>query len=76
MIDEHWAVKNFSWNGYQPPLTSLNPDSLIGQGYVPETLDKAVVRQEDFDRGLFELELPPADDQKWQDVWDQFKAGA
>jgi spermidine/putrescine transport system substrate-binding protein len=76
MLDEHWAVKNFSWNGYQPPLTSLNPDNLIGQGYVPQTLDKAIVRQEDFDRGLFELELTPADDQKWQDVWDEFKAGA
>jgi len=76
MLDDHWAVKNFSWNGYQPPLTSLDPDTLIGQGYVPETLDKAVVRQEDFDRGLFELELEPAVDQRWQDVWDEFKAGA
>ena len=76
MIDEKWALKNFGWNGYQPPLTSLNPDNLIGQGYVPESLDTAIVREEDFDTGLFILEVTPETDGMWQDVWDEFKAGA
>jgi spermidine/putrescine transport system substrate-binding protein len=76
MIDEKWALKNFGWNGYQPPLTSLNPDNLIGQGYVPETLDTAIVREEDFGGGLFILEVTPETDSMWQDVWDEFKAGA
>ena len=65
-----------NWNGYQPPLKSLNPGSLIKQGYVPPNLKAAVVHPRDFDKGHFLLELAPEVDQLWHSAWEQFKAGA
>ncbi len=76
MLDEKYAFQNFTWNGYQPPLTSLNPDTLIPKGYVPKTLPEAIVKAEQFDKGLFELELAPAVDEVWLNAWDEIKAGA
>jgi spermidine/putrescine transport system substrate-binding protein len=76
MLDYNVAMKNFGWNGYQPPQTRVNPDKLVAQGYIPETMKSAVVRQSDFDRGFELLELSPPVDAAWHDVWQQFKAGS
>jgi spermidine/putrescine transport system substrate-binding protein len=76
MLDKHYAFQNFTWNGYQPPLTSMNPDTLIPQGYVPKTLPTAVVKADQFEKGLFELELSPTVDEMWLNAWDEIKAGA
>lgn len=76
LLDKKYAFQNFTWNGYQPPLTSMNPDALIPQGYVPKTLPEAVVTPEEFDNGLFELELAPSTDEMWLSAWDEIKAGA
>jgi spermidine/putrescine transport system substrate-binding protein len=76
MTEKHYAFQNFTWNGYQPPLTSMNPDTLIPKGYVPKTVPEAIVRPEQFDKGLFELELSPSVDEIWLNAWDEIKAGA
>jgi spermidine/putrescine transport system substrate-binding protein len=75
MSDKKYAFQNFTWNGYQPPLTSMNPDTLIPGGYVPKTLPTAVVKTEQFEKGLFELELAANVDEIWLDAWDEIKAG-
>ena len=33
-------------------------------------------RQADFEKGYEELELSPSVDNKWHNVWEEFKAGA
>ena len=39
MLDEKIAYSNFAgFNGYQPPLNSLNPDRLVADGVVPANL--------------------------------------
>ncbi len=76
MLDNHYAFQNFTWNGYQPPLTSMDPDTLIPKGYVPKTLPTAIVKADQFEKGLFELELSPTVDEIWLDAWDEIKAGA
>jgi spermidine/putrescine transport system substrate-binding protein len=68
------AMKNFSWNGYQPPQKRADPDRLIGQGYIPSYLRTAVVQQEDFNRGFMELELSPSADRLWHNAWEVFEA--
>jgi len=91
MLDFQHAMDNFSWNGYQPPQKQADPDSLTSmQGlyskisgswaapitYVPEWMSTAVVREDDLAQGLRVHELSPDGDQRWNDAWQEFKAGA
>ena len=75
MLDNKHAVDNFSWVGYQPPLTSLEPDSLVKDGYVVPNLKTAIVEKENFDTGVIQTALPPEVDQTWQNAWSDFKSG-
>jgi spermidine/putrescine transport system substrate-binding protein len=76
MLDERNAYDNFAqFVGYQPPLTSLDPDRLVADEVVPASLRSAVVRESDFDAGLQELELSPDGQVLWQNAWAEFKAG-
>ncbi|MGH3092142.1 MAG: ABC transporter substrate-binding protein [Gaiellaceae bacterium] len=77
MLDNDNAYANFyNFVGYQPPLTSLNPDRLVADEVVPEHLASTVVREEDFDTGVTLLELAPEVDAVWQNIWAEFKSGA
>jgi spermidine/putrescine transport system substrate-binding protein len=71
-LDEKVAYDNFRyWNGYQPPLTSIEPDKLIDDGVVPPNLPMAVVSQEMFEQDLTPIELAPEVDQLWQAAWTE-----
>lgn len=75
MLETEVAKQNFQQIGYQPPQVSLNPDSLVADGLVPENLKSAIVRPEYFDVGYRLLELDTANDAAWHNVWRAFKAG-
>ena len=75
MLDTEMAKLNFKQIGYQPPQNSLNPDTLVADGLVPENLRSAIVRPEYFDVGYRTLELDAANDAAWHNVWRAFKAG-
>ena len=68
---------NFAdWNGYQPPFTSIEPDRLIEEGVVPQTLAEAVVdRGGRSRRDYIQSELTPEADQLWLDAWNEIQAG-
>lgn len=70
------AFQNMSYEGYQPPLTAIEPGRVVEAGYIPENLASTVTRPEDFQVGFWQLELPPEVDGMWQDAWAEFKAGA
>ncbi len=77
MLDEDVAYDNFRYyNGYQPPLNSINPDKLIADGVVPPNLPMATVSEEMFKQDLTPYELPPDVDQLWQAAWTEITAGA
>ena len=77
MLDEKNGFDNFTgYNGYQPPFTSINPDTLVQKGIVPETLTSAVVTEDMFKKDLTPYELPSDVDQMWLDAWTEIKAGA
>lgn len=82
LLDPKVALKNFGWNGYQPPQNSADPSTLtttksaFGEPYVFPTMSRAVVQQEDFKEGYLELELAPHVDDRWHDAWQEFLAGA
>ncbi|MGH8868374.1 MAG: polyamine ABC transporter substrate-binding protein [Actinomycetes bacterium] len=76
MLDAKNALANFGYIGYQPPQNSLDVDKVVEEGYVPANLGTAVVRPEWFDTGYRLLELRPANDAAWHEIWQRFKAGA
>jgi spermidine/putrescine transport system substrate-binding protein len=75
-LDDKIATDNFAnWNGYQPPLVSIDPDSLIDKGIVPPQLSSAVVTEDMFKTDLTPYELAPEVDQMWLDAWTEITAG-
>jgi len=76
-LDDKIGTDNFvNWNGYQPPFNSIDPETLIDKGVVPETLSQAVVTEDMFKVALTPYELPTDCDQMWLSAWDEIKAGA
>jgi spermidine/putrescine transport system substrate-binding protein len=75
LLDNKYALQNFSWLGYMPPLKVINPDKVIAQGYIPKNLGSTVVRESDFDRGVAILPLTAKGQATWQNAWSTFKAG-
>lgn len=75
MLDEKVAALNFGFIGYQPPQRSINPSSLVAQGFVPQNLATAAVLPRYFTHGVHLLELPPTVDGQWHEIWQEFKAG-
>ena len=75
LLDPEVAGRNFGFTGYQPPLNQFTPDTLVADGYVPENLATAIVRKPDFDTGIPLLQLPPAADAAYHQIWQEFKAG-
>src|SRR6185503_3974614 len=75
MLEPEVAQQNFAQIGYQPPQISINPDSLVAEGFIPENLKSAIVKPEYFDAGYRLLELDTANDAAWHNVWRAFKAG-
>jgi spermidine/putrescine transport system substrate-binding protein len=89
-LDYQHSMDNFSWNGYQPPQTQADTDALTKtEGryskqsnwappipYVPPWMPDAVVQRDSFGEGAVRLlELSPEGDEKWGNVWQEFKAG-
>lgn len=75
ILDNEVSEKNFSWNGYQPPVTKLNAEYLIKQGYISPNLTTALVVPEDFTSGKSFHEQTPAVDNMWLAAFQQFKNG-
>ena len=75
MLDPEVAMQNFTAIGYQPPQVSITADSLVAEEFIPENLRSAIVKPEFFDAGYPLLELEPANNDAWHNVWRAFKAG-
>jgi len=75
LLDNDVAVKNQSYVGYQPALTSVTAESLINSGVIPETLIDAVVDDTRYQAGYRITSLSPETDALWNDVWTTFTAG-
>jgi spermidine/putrescine transport system substrate-binding protein len=74
MLDNKFGFKNFGWLGYQPPLKSIDPGSLIKDGWVPEALDTAIIREDDYKLGQAPVQLSPEEDKAWLDAWAEVQA--
>ena len=75
MLDADNALTNFAWLGYQPPLTSIDPESVVADGLVPRHLASTVIEPEDFETGYQLLQLSLAGERLWDNAWSKFTAG-
>ena len=75
MLDNKVSIKNFSWNAYQPPMKSLNPDTLVSDGTIRENLASTVIEQADFEMGQTPQQLTPEQDKRWLEAWSRVQQG-
>jgi spermidine/putrescine transport system substrate-binding protein len=75
MLDDRVSIKNFSWNAYQPPLKSLDPDTLVSDGTIRENLASTVIEQADFEVGQTPQQLTPEQDERWLEAWSRVQQG-
>jgi spermidine/putrescine transport system substrate-binding protein len=75
--DNGVAKSNFlNFNGYQPPLSELDPSALISDGTFPEFARPAILTTDDFGPGsLQEMTLTNAGQALWQNGYASFSAG-
>ncbi len=78
MLDNGVGYKNFvDFNGYQPPLNEIQPESLISKGVIPQNLASCVLTEQDFGpKALQEMTLTTAGQSLWQDGYATFQSGA
>jgi spermidine/putrescine transport system substrate-binding protein len=77
IIDNGIAYSNFvNFNGYQPPLNEIDPDSLVADGVVPEHLENSVLTNSDLGPDSLQFgTLTARGQQLWQDGYSDFLAG-
>jgi spermidine/putrescine transport system substrate-binding protein len=77
LLDNGVAYSNFvDFNGYQPPINEVDPDSLVQDGVVPEHLENSVLTKDDFGPdSLQEMTLTAKGQQLWEDGYSDFLAG-
>jgi spermidine/putrescine transport system substrate-binding protein len=76
VLDAQNALTNYTtYSGYQAPLTTINPETLVGNQVVPEHLASTVVTEEQFSAGYRELELAPDVSAQWESAYQEIQAG-
>ena len=75
MLDLKNAKSNAAFTGYQTPHNGIDPNTMVSDGTIPANLASVVVLPQYFNVGYRELELSPAIDTAWHNVWQEFKAG-
>jgi spermidine/putrescine transport system substrate-binding protein len=76
MLDEKNAYDNFvNFNGYTPPQKNLDAETLIKRGVIPDSLERAIVRPDQFAANQELLQLSVTGQRFWDDAWSKFKAG-
>jgi spermidine/putrescine transport system substrate-binding protein len=70
------SLANYTYEGYQPPVDSLDLDTAVAHGYLPKSLDYTFVTQDMLSMGVTELELAPAVNQLYQQIYQEVTGGA
>ncbi|HEY0387553.1 MAG TPA: spermidine/putrescine ABC transporter substrate-binding protein [Gaiellales bacterium] len=78
ILDNTQARNNFlNYNGYQPPLTEIDPGQMVQDGILPESLQNTVLTADDLGpTSLQEMTLTTQGQALWQNAYSQFLSGA
>jgi spermidine/putrescine transport system substrate-binding protein len=75
------AIRNFRWNGYQPPLAGVDVDAVSAAGpeaapdAVPANLLPTLLSEEDFASGQMLVGFGPSEQARWLAQWNRVSAG-
>jgi len=77
LLDNGVSYSNFvDFNGYQPPLNEIDPNTLVAKGVVPHNLANSVLTNADFGAdSLQEMTLTQRGQQLWENGYSDFQAG-
>jgi spermidine/putrescine transport system substrate-binding protein len=76
LYDPANALANYTYEGYQPPVNSLDVGTAVSKGYLPKSLDYTFITQDMLPMGVTELELAPAVNQLYQEIYQEVTGGA
>jgi spermidine/putrescine transport system substrate-binding protein len=76
LLDPDNALLNYSYEGFQPPIDGVTPESILADGLVPENLANVLITEDDFSLGVQQLELAPETNQLWQQIYQEVTGGA
>jgi spermidine/putrescine transport system substrate-binding protein len=80
LLDLDVAMRNFAWNGYQPPLVSATREAFAsaewGRAVPPHLLESTILTPEEFAAGSMLLRLDPVADARWIEQWRRFTSAA
>jgi spermidine/putrescine transport system substrate-binding protein len=76
LYDPTNAIANYSYEGYQPTVASFNEERAVKDGFLPESLTYVIVTPEMIPLGVTELELEPAVNQLYQQIYQEITGGA
>jgi spermidine/putrescine transport system substrate-binding protein len=76
LLDFDTAMTNFSWNGYQPPLTGATASAFADPSFrwraaVPPNLLNAVISEDGFAGGQMLVGFGPSEQARWLDQWNR-----
>jgi spermidine/putrescine transport system substrate-binding protein len=75
LLEPTYALANYGYEGYQPPLKFIEPDSIVTRGLIPASLKNIIITEEMVPLGVAELELSPATTGEYQTLYQQITAG-
>jgi spermidine/putrescine transport system substrate-binding protein len=78
ILDNTMSRNNFlNYNGYQPPLTEIDPAQMVKDGILPESLENTVLTADDLGPdSLQEMTLTTQGQALWQNAYSTFLSGA
>jgi spermidine/putrescine-binding protein len=78
ILDNTMSRNNFlNYNGYQPPLTEIDPAQMVKDGILPESLSNTVLTADDLGPdSLQEMTLTTQGQALWQNGYSTFLSGA
>jgi spermidine/putrescine transport system substrate-binding protein len=75
LYDPDIAIQNYSYEGYQPTVASFDEESATTDGYLPESLAYIIITPDMIPMGVTELELEPAINQLYQQIYQEVTGG-
>jgi spermidine/putrescine transport system substrate-binding protein len=76
LYDATNAIANYSYEGYQPTVASFDEEAAVKDGFLPESLTYVIVTPEMIPLGVTQLELEPAVNQLYQQIYQEITGGA
>jgi spermidine/putrescine transport system substrate-binding protein len=76
LLEPEFALLNYSYEGYQPPIEQFDPEQVVADGLVPEHVSNILMTEEDLAAGVQQLELPAEATQRYESIYQEVTGGA